>query len=86
MARNYALRPLSFDLPSDWFDTGRGREGGITGSTMDGSSSPLISNHPTGDGIPFLFLNLDDLLSNDIYDTLRVSPGRENPTSFGLVS
>ena len=73
MARNYALRPLSLELPSDWCDD----EDAI--STIDGSSSPLIPSHPTGDGIPFLSLNSDDLLSDDIYDH-TFSPDHENPT------
>jgi hypothetical protein len=68
-----ALRPLSLKVPSDWYDS----EDAI--STIDRSSSPLIPNHTTSDGIPFLSLNSDDLLSDDIYDHI-FSPDCENPT------
>jgi hypothetical protein len=75
MARNYALRLHSLELPSDWHDS----EDAI--STIDGSSSPLlISNHlPGDDSVPFLSLNSDGLLSDDIYDQ-TFSPDHEHPT------
>jgi hypothetical protein len=73
MAWNYVLRSLSLELHSNWYDS----EDAI--STIDRSSSPLIPNHPlTGDGIPFLSLNSDDLLSDDIYNH-TVSPN-PNPS------
>jgi hypothetical protein len=70
MARNYALRPLSHELMSDWPDSDEAT------STIDGSSSPLIENPPILDGIPFL--DFDNLPSDDTYDQ-SFSPDNENP-------
>ena len=52
---------------------------GVMMKMQSGSSSPLIPSHPTSDSIPFLSLNSDNVLSDDIYDH-TFSPNQENPT------